>query len=30
MNISTDSKQIEEILSRSVDTIYPTADALRK
>ena len=30
MNISTDSTQIEEILSRSVDTIYPTADALRK
>lgn len=30
MNISTDKDKIEEILSRSVDTIYPSADALRE
>ena len=30
MNISTDKNKIEEILSRSVDTIYPSADALRE
>ena len=30
MNISTDNARIEEILSRSVDTIYPSADILRK
>ncbi len=29
MNISTNDTQIEEILSRSVDTVYPSADVLR-
>ncbi len=29
-NISTDPKQIETLLTRAVDTIYPSADALRE